>query len=709
MSGVHKEEISFTADISQLMNLIINSFYSKKEIFLRELLSNSSDALEKIRHKSLQDSNVLSSEPDLKIRVKSIEEDKCLVISDTGVGMTRDDLVNCLGTIAKSGTKAFLESVDKKDVETIGQFGVGFYSAFLVADRVKVVTKHNDDKEYVWESNSDKTFTLTSNDEGTLKRGTEIYLYLKEDELEYLKMDRVKTVIKQYTEFINYPIELWESKEVEREVAVEDEEDSPEGVEGDSPSDEPKIEEVEEEKEEKSEAPKTKKIKETVSEWKVVNDEKPIWCQKPEDVDEEKYKSFYKKLTGEYSDPLAHKHFHTEGNLECDCLLYVPERPPFDVFDGGQGKKRNIKLYVKKVFIMDDCEELVPEWLKFVRGVVDSNDIQLNVSREILQQSRVLSQIKNIIIKKSIELMNEIAEDEDKFKKFYEHYDKMIKLGVHEDSKNRDKLVELLRYNSVNNSDKLISLKEYVENMKEEDKSIYYICGDNKESLSKSPLIERIKQKGHDVLYFTDPIDEYMVQNVREYMEKKLVDVSKEGIKFDEDEIKKKTEENKALIDFIKEQLGTRVTEVKVSDRLASTPCVLTTAEFGWTANMERIMKAQALRNSQIDQFMGARKIMELNTGHLIMRTLREKLGNETNHKQCKDIVELLYSNAILNSGFILENPSEYADKVNKMIEVGFCDAEEDPNPPDLSDTPNNGANIEDESPSDESKMEEVD
>ena len=613
MSGIQKEEISFTADISQLMNLIINSFYSKKEIFLRELLSNSSDALEKIRHKSLQNQNELLNEPDLKIRVKSIEDDKCLVISDTGIGMTREDLVNCLGTIAKSGTKAFLESVDKKGVETIGQFGVGFYSAFLVADRVKVVTKHNDDKEYIWESNSDKTFTLTSNDDGTLKRGTEIHLYLKESELEYLKIDKVKTVIKQYTEFINYPIELWESKEVEREVPVEEEEDSdegdsPDGVEGDSPSDEPKIEEVEEEKEEKTQAPKTKKIKETVSEWKVVNDEKPIWCQKPDDVDEEKYKSFYKKLTGEYSDPLAHKHFHTEGNLECDCILYVPERPPFDVFEGGQGKKRNIKLYVKKVFIMDDCEELVPEWLKFVRGVVDSKDIQLNVSREILQQSRVLSQIKNIIVKKSIELMNEIAEDEDKFNKFYEHYDKMIKLGVHEDSKNRDKLVELLRYNSVNNSDKLISLKEYVENMKEEDKCIYYICGDNKKSLSRSPLIERIKEKGHDILYFTDPIDEYMVQNVKEYMEKKLVDVSKEGIKFDEDEIKKQTEENKGLIDFIKEQLGSRVTEVKVSDRLASTPCVLTTAEFGWTANMERIMKAQAIRNSQMDQFMGARK-----------------------------------------------------------------------------------------------------
>ena len=711
MSGVHKEEISFTADISQLMNLIINSFYSKKEIFIRELLSNSSDALEKIRHKSLQNSNVLSNEPDLKIRIKSNEEEKCLIISDTGIGMTREDLVNCLGTIAKSGTKAFLESVDKKDVETIGQFGVGFYSAFLVADRVKVVTKHNDDKEYVWESNSDKTFTLTSNDEGTIKRGTEIYLYLKESEVEYLKMDRVKSVIKQYTEFINYPIELWESKEVEREVSVEEEEDTPDGVEGDSPSDEPKIEDVEEDKEEK-EVPKTKKIKETVSEWKVVNDEKPIWCQKPEDVGEEKYKSFYKKLTGEYSDPLAYKHFHTEGNLECDCLLYVPERPAFDIFEGGQGKKRNIKLYVKKVFIMDDCEELVPEWLKFVKGVVDSNDIQLNVSREILQQSRMLSQIKNIIVKKSIELMNEIAEDEDKFSKFYEQYDKMIKLGVHEDNKNRDKLVELLRYNSVNNSDKLISLKEYVENMKEDDKCIYYICGDNKESLSRSPLIERIKQKGHDVLYFTDAIDEYMVQNVKEYMDKKLVDVSKEGIKFDEEEIKKQTEENKGLIDFIKEQLGSRVTEVKVSDRLASTPCVLTTAEFGWTANMERIMKAQALRNSQMDQFMGARKIMELNPGHLIMRTLKQKVEDETIHRQCKDIVELLYSNAVLNSGFVLENPSEYADKVNKMIEVGFCDVEEDEtleDPPDLSDAPDRQVGVEGESPSDESKMEEVD
>ena len=671
MSGVQKEEISFTADISQLMSLIINSFYSKKEIFLRELLSNSSDALEKIRHKSLQDSNVLSKEPDLKIRVKSIEEEKCLVISDTGIGMTRDDLVNCLGTIAKSGTKAFLESVDKKDVETIGQFGVGFYSAFLVADRVKVVTKHNDDNEYVWESNSDKTFTLTTNAEATLKRGTEIYLYLKEDELEYLKTDRVKTVIKQYTEFINYPIEILESREVEREVD-DTEEDTPDETKEESSSDEPKIEEVEEE-----ETPKTKKIKETVSEWKVVNDEKPIWSQKPEDIDKEKYNSFYKKLTGEYSDPLVNMHFHTEGNLECDCLLYIPQRVPMDVFEGGQGKKRNIKLYVKKVFIMDDCNELLPEWLKFIRGVVDCNDIQLNVSREILQQSRVLSQIKNIIVKKSIELMNSIAEDDDKFKVFYENYNKMIKLGIHEDYKNRNKLVELLRYNSVNNSDKLISLKEYVSNMKEEDKSIYYICGDNKESLSRSPLIERIKEKGHDILYFTDPIDEYMIQNVREYMEKKLVDVSKEGIKFDEDEIKKQSEENKVLIDFIKEQLGSRVTEVKISDRLASTPCVLTTAEFGWTANMERIMKAQALRNSQMDQFMGARKIMELNPENLIMRTLKSKLEDESNHKQCKDIVELLYSNAILNSGFILDNPSDYANKVNKMIEVGFCDAYE--------------------------------
>ena len=727
-----KEELSFTADISQLMNLIINSFYSKKEIFLRELLSNASDALEKIRHKSLKNADELKSESELKIKVKSYENENKLVISDTGIGMTKDDLINCLGTIAKSGTKAFLENIDKKDVETIGQFGVGFYSSYLVAERVKVVTKNNDDKEYVWESNSDKTFTLTTNETPTLTRGTEIHLYLKEDELEYLKTDRVKEVIKEYTEFINYPIEIWETKEVEKEVPIEEEEEEEEKEEvkkevpieeeeeeeekeEEKENDEPKIEEIEdekEEKEEKEEKPKTQKVKELVSEWKVINNEKPIWCEKPEDLSEKQYNNFYKNLTGEHSEPLVYKHFHTEGNMECNSIIYIPEKAPFELFENTATKKKNIKLYSKKVFIMDNCEELIPEWLKFVKGVVDCNDIKLNVSREILQQSKVVSQIKNVLVKKSIELIHEISEDEDKFNKFYENYNKMLKLAVHEDSKNRSKLVEFLRYYSLNNHTKLISLKEYVENMKEEDKTIYYICGENKETLSKSPLIERIKNEGHDILYFTDPIDQYMIQNVTEYMEKKLVDVSKEGIKFDEEKIKQQTEENKELIDFFKEKLGERVTEVKVSDRLNETPCVLTTAEFGWTANMERIMKAQALRNSAMDQYMGARKIMELNPDHVIMRTLKEKLKDSDNVKQCNDIVNLLYHNAILSSGFTIENPTEYASRVNKMIEVGFCNMEEDDE--DLPELVTKEENDEEkfydtEKGEEESKMEEVD
>ena len=345
------------------------------------------------------------------------------------------------------------------------------------------------------------------------------------------------------------------------------------------------------------------------------------------------------------------------------------------MFETGK-KKKNIKLYVKKVFIMDDCDELLPEWLKFVKGVVDSNDIPLNVSREILQQNKIIKQIKNVIVKKVIELITELSDDDEKFNKFYESYSKMLKLGVHEDSKNRDKLVELLRFYSSKDKEKLVTLKEYVEEMKEEQSSIYYICGDNKDVLSQSPLIEKIRKKGYNVLYFTDTIDEYMVQNVREYNNKKLVDVSKEGIKFDEDNLKKMEEDNKDFMAFIKETLGGKVSDVKITDRLQDTPCVLVTAEFGWTANMERIMKAQALRDNNMDTFMSSKKIMELNMEHIILRTLKEKSLVENEKSACVDVIKLLYDNALLGSGFVLEDPNEYAKKVNRMIEIGFCDEE---------------------------------
>ena len=643
------EVINFDADIAQLMNLIINAFYSKKEIFLRELLSNSSDALEKIRYESLTDKSVLDTEPELKIRVWV--DDKNVIIEDTGVGMTKHDLIHNLGTIARSGTKNFLEKVKGADgsIDQIGQFGVGFYSSFLVADKVTLYTKNNSECEYIWQSNADKSYTITENPEPVLKRGTRIVLEIKEDEDEYLDASIVKNVVKKYTQFINFPIELQEIKEVEEDI---------EDVEEDT--------DAEEEKEKES-------VKKKVSEWNVINDQKPIWCRTPEDISAEEYTEFYKSICNDYSNPFTHCHFKAEGQLEFNCLLYVPERSPHEMFE-SKGKSKNIKLYVKRIFIMDDCEELAPDWLRFMKGVVDSNDIPLNVSRELLQQNRILKQINKVIVKKSIELFNNLSNDKEKYQKFYNNYGKMLKLGVHEDSRNREKLMKLLRYYSSNNSEEFISLENYVKNMTEGQESIYYITGQNKQSLITSPFIEKLKQKGYNVLFFTDPIDEYMVQSVREYEGKKLVDVSKEGIKFDEDELKKKEEDNKDLITFLKDTLGERVQSVKVSDRLSNTPCVLVTAEYGWSANMERILKAQALRNDEMDSFMGSKKILEINLDHNIIKSLKEKISNDDLKKQCVDVTMLMFDTAMINSGFTLEKPSDFANRVNRLVEVGFCE-----------------------------------
>ena len=662
---VNTQEHNFDADISQLMNLIVNAFYSKKEIFLRELLSNSSDALEKIRFDSLKDKSVLDSNSELKIRVWVDKENKTVNIEDTGIGMTKHDLINNLGTIARSGTKSFLDKVNQSDgsIDQIGQFGVGFYSSYLVADKVTLYTKHNDECEYIWESSADKSYTITENENPVLKRGTRIILHIKDDQDEYLDSSIVKNVVKKYTQFINYPIELQETKEVEEEVE--------------------EVEEVEEDKVEDVEEKQT--VKKTVVEWNVVNDQKPIWCRKSEDITEEEYQTFYKNLTNDYSDSLSYKHFRAEGQLEFNCLLYIPDKSPFEMFDNKE-KTKNLKLYVKRIFIMDDCEDLCPEWLRFMKGVVDSNDIPLNVSRELLQQNRILKQINKVIVRKSIELFNELSEDKEKYKKFYENYSKMIKLGVHEDNRNRDKLMKLLRFNSSNSSEELISLDDYVTNMKDGQDKIYFITGQNKQSLLCSPFIEKLKMEGLDVLLFTDPIDEYMVQSAKDYEEKKFVDVSKEGINFNEEELKKKEEENKDLITFLKETLGDSVQSVKVSDRLNDTPCVLVTSEHGWSANMERILKSQALRNSQMDSFMGAKKILEINMDHKIMKTLKDKMMQEGQKRQCSDIVHLLFDTAQINSGFNLEKPSDYASKVNRMVEIGFCgdDSDDEEELPDL-------------------------
>jgi molecular chaperone HtpG len=406
--------------------------------------------------------------------------------------------------------------------------------------------------------------------------------------------------------------------------------------------------------------------------WNIINNQKPIWCRDMGEVQDEEYNEFYKTISNDYNIPLAKCHFKAEGQIEFNCLLYIPEKSPYDLFE-SKDKSKNIKLFVKRIFIMDDCDELCPEWLRFMKGIVDSKDVPLNVSRELLQQNRVLKQINKIITKKCLELFADLSFNEDQYNKFYDNYCKMLKLGVHEDNRNRDKILKLLRFYSVNSETNYISLDEYINNMNNDQNKIYYITGQNKSSLISSPFIEKLKENGYDVLLFTDPIDEYWVQSVRDYRDKKMVDVSKEGIHFDSNDIKRKEKEYDELIIFLKEELGDKIQSVKVSDRLNNAPCVLVVSEYGWSANMERIVRAQALRNEEMDKMIGTQRILEINLDHKIMRTLAKKIKIKKNLNQCKNILNIVFNTAMINSGFTLDKPNDYANEINKIIEVGFC------------------------------------
>ena len=713
---------NFNADINQLLSLIINTFYSNKEIFLRELISNASDALDKIRYLAITDPTVLKNEEKYFIRIIPDKTNNTLTIWDSGIGMTKTDLINNLGTIARSGTRHFMELLNAgADISMIGQFGVGFYSSYLVANKVVVISKSNDDEQYRWESIANSTFqvvkdTILNDKSNAIGRGTKIILYLKDECVEFLEERKLKDLIKKHSEFISFPIELWIEKTTEKEVdddeddeKKEDEkkdekkeeekkEEKKEGEEkkeekkeeekkeGEEKKDEekkdeekkedegPKVEDTKEEKKEK----KKKKIKEVTHEFERVNNTKPIWLRKKEDVTKEEYANFYKSITNDWEDHLACIHFTMEGHLEIKGILFVPKRAPFDLFEANK-KKTNIKLYVRRVFIMDDCDELIPEYLGFIKGVIDSDDLPLNISRESLQQNKILKAIKKSITKKCIELFFQIAENAEDFKKFYEQFSKNLKLGIHEDATNRAKLAELLRYYSTKSGEEMVSFKQYIERMQPKQKYIYYITGESKSVVAASPFIEKLKEKGIEVLYLTDPIDEYCIQQLKDFDGKQLKCCSKEGLDLEDTEDEKKAFEElktqyEPVCKKIKEILDNKVEKVVVGERLDESPCVLVTSEFGWTANMERIMKAQALRDNSMTSYMISKKTLEINPKHGIIKELKAQLEKDSNSSNIKDTIWLLYDTSLLNSGFSIEDPNAFAKRTYKMILFGLQD-----------------------------------
>lgn len=711
------EKFAFSADINQLLGLIINTFYSNKDIFLRELVSNASDALDKIRYKSITQPDALGEAKDLDILIRADPEARQLIIRDFGIGMTKQELINNLGTIAKSGTKAFMEAMQAgADVSMIGQFGVGFYSAFLVANKVTVHSKSNDDEgQWVWESDAGGSFSVVPDTGESLERGTKLVLHMKPDMLDYLQEDKIRKLVQKHADFIDFTIKLWTQKSEENEVTDDEAEEGSDGEgkgeEGsskaekgkevedsttadesgdtdtsttDKPSEDPEVtvEDVDEDEEKKDTEPKkkTKKVQRVWHEWEPLNYQKPLWTRKPDDITEEEYASFYKAIANDYEPHQAVKHFSVEGQVEFKALLYVPKRPAFDLYDKGMKKMDNIKLYVRRVFIMDRIEDLMPSYLCFVKGVVDSEDLPLNISREMLQQNKITRVMRKHLIKRSLQMIEDIAENDDRYKVFYESFGKNIKLGVHEDFGNKDRLSKLLRYPSAATGEDMISFQDYVDAMPEKQKYIYYITGESISQMKNTPFVEKLRRKGYNVLYMTDPMDEYCMNQLKNFGEKEFVCVTKEGLVLDAeqdeiDHVTKRCQELEPMCKGIKELLGEDVEKVVVSARLLTTPCVLVTALYGWTANMERLVKAQALQNNSTQiqsQFMAPRKTLEIHHDHPVIKRLEQLFAEDKEGDRFRESVRLLYNTTLISSGFTIPSPSDYAAQINRLIALGL-------------------------------------
>lgn len=669
------EKFAFQAEVNRMMKLIINSLYRNKEIYLRELISNASDALDKIRLLSLTDKSVLDSTEELSIKIKADKENHILHIIDTGIGMTKSDLVNNLGTIAKSGTADFLNkmqdaSTTSQDMnDLIGQFGVGFYSSFLVADRVVVTTKHNDDKQYIWESDA-SSFTIVEDPRGdSLKRGTQISLHLKEEAYDFLEQDTVKNLVKKYSQFINFPIYLWSSKTIQVEEPVEEE--APEEEEKDEAADEDDAK-VEEDKQD--DKPKSKKVDKTVWDWEVLNDSKPIWTRKPAEISDDEYNEFYKSLTKDTSEPLTKVHFVAEGEVTFKSLLFVPKTQPSETFNRYGSKTDNIKLYVRRVFITDEFNDMMPNYLNFVQGVVDSDDLPLNVSRETLQQHKLIKVIKKKLVRKALDMFKKI--DKEDYEKFWKEYSTNIKLGIIEDPSNRTRLAKLLMFHS-SNQPGLTNLSDYVSRMKEKQEHVYYIAGSNLSEVERSPFVERLLKKGYEVLYLTEAVDEYCISALPEFEGKKFQNVAKEGFSLaDGDKAKEKLEtlkdRYKPLLKWLSEEaLKDQIAKASISERLSGSPCALVASMFGWTGNMERLAVSNAHQKSDDPQrsyYLSQKKTLEVNPRHPLIKELLRRVEDDPKDPSAKEIAVMMFQTATLRSGYMLRETSDFAENVEMMM-----------------------------------------